>query len=248
MAKDVHVNDSIPAYALECLDEAEADAVSEHLKDCSLCRAELRAYRAVAELLAHTAALADPPLHVKAALMDRVRASMPAQPASEADSSWLARIRQFFLSTSLKRLAPAWGALSLILILVLATSNALLWYQVNQLRASSEQTPMQVVTLLGTEIVPQASGLIVISRDGRHGTLVVDDLPALDESREYQLWLIRDGQRISGGVFSVSPDGYANQWIGAPEPLTDYSAFGVTIEPAGGSLGPTGDKVLGGEF
>jgi len=107
---------------------------------------------------------------------------------------------------------------------------------------------MQIVTLLGTEIEPQASGLIVISRDGRHGTLVVDDLPALDETREYQLWLIRDGQRISGGVFSVSTDGYANQWIGAPEPLTAYSSFGVTIEPTGGSPGPTGEKVLGGEF
>lgn len=248
MAKDVHVNDLIPAYALDCLEEAEAAAVSEHLKDCSLCRAELRAYQAIAEQLAYAAALVDPPLHVKVELMDRVRAGIPAQPASEADSSWSERIGQFFLSASPKRFAPAWGAISLVLILVLATSNALLWYQVNQLRAGSEQTPMQVVALLGTEIEPQASGLIVISRDGLHGTLVVDDLPALDETREYQLWLIRDGQRISGGVFSVSPDGYANQWIGAPEPLTAYSSFGVTIEPTGGSPGPTGEKVLGGEF
>lgn len=107
---------------------------------------------------------------------------------------------------------------------------------------------MQVVALQGTDLVPRASGLIVISPDGQHGTLVVDELPALDESQEYQLWLIRDGQRTSGALFSVSEDGYGNKWIDAPEPLTNYSSFGVTIEPAGGSPGPTGEKVLGGDL
>lgn len=248
MAKDVHVDDLIPAYALDCLDGAEAVAVSEHLKDCSRCRAELRTYQAIAEQMTYSIELVDPPPQVKTQLMDRVRASISAQPASDAGSSWLERLRLFFFSASLRGLAPAWGAISLILIFILAASNAMLWYQISQLRARSEQTPMQVVSLLGTEIVPQASGLIVISRDGHHGTLVVDDLPALDETRAYQLWLIRDGHRVSGGVFSVSSDGYANQWIEAPEPLTSYSSFGVTVEPARGSPGPTGDKVLGGEF
>jgi anti-sigma-K factor RskA len=59
------------------------------------------------------------------------------------------------------------------------------------------------------------------------------------------LWLIQDGQRTSGGVFSVSDEGYGSLWISSPEPLATYSAFGITIEPAGGSPGPTGDKVLG---
>jgi anti-sigma-K factor RskA len=30
------------------------------------------------------------------------------------------------------------------------------------------------------------------------------------------------------------------------QPLKAFSTFGITIEPAGGSPGPTGDKVLGG--
>jgi anti-sigma-K factor RskA len=30
--------------------------------------------------------------------------------------------------------------------------------------------------------------------------------------------------------------------------LDAYTDFGVTVEPAGGSPGPTGDKVLGGSF
>jgi anti-sigma-K factor RskA len=107
---------------------------------------------------------------------------------------------------------------------------------------------MRTVALNGTEVVPNASGLIVISLDGEHGTLVVDGLPPLDGSHQYQLWLIDDGQRQSGGVFSVDQEGYGALWVSSPEPLSDYSAVGITIEPAGGSPGPTGDKVMGGSL
>jgi anti-sigma-K factor RskA len=104
---------------------------------------------------------------------------------------------------------------------------------------------MRVVALAGTEAAPAATGTIVISGDGEYGTLVVDGLPPLDAARQYQLWLIEDGQRTSGGVFSVSSEGYGAMEIASPEPLSRYSAFGITVEPAGGSPGPTGDKVLG---
>ena len=81
--------------------------------------------------------------------------------------------------------------------------------------------------------------------DGDHGTLVVDSLAPLGQDQQYQLWLIQDGERTDGGVFSVNPEGYGSLWVETPQPLSSYSAFGITIEPAGGSPGPTGDKVLG---
>jgi anti-sigma-K factor RskA len=117
---------------------------------------------------------------------------------------------------------------------------------------------MHTIALSGTQAAPAATGLIVISLDGHHGTLVVDRLPELDEAQQYQLWLIKDGQRDlwlikdgqrdNGGVFSVSHEGYGSVWLDSPQPLVDYSAFGVTVEPAGGSSGPTGEKVLGGSL
>ena len=107
---------------------------------------------------------------------------------------------------------------------------------------------MQVVAMVGTDAAPAAVGTLVISGDGEYGTLAVDGLAALDPDHQYQLWLIRDGQRTSGGVFSVNPEGYGALWISSPEPLSSYPAFGITIEPEGGSPGPTGDKVLGGSL
>ncbi len=104
------------------------------------------------------------------------------------------------------------------------------------------------LALTGSQFSPDAIGTLVISKDGDHGTLVVDGLPVLDGEHQYQVWLIRDGSRASGGVFSVDKFGYGALWISSPEPLKNYQAFGVTIEPTGGSPGPTGNKVLGGQF
>ena len=76
-------------------------------------------------------------------------------------------------------------------------------------------------------------------------TLSITDLPKLPADKQYQLWLIQDGQRDSGAVFSVDTNGSAQVNIDAKRPLTEYRAFGITIEPAGGSPGPTGERVLG---
>ena len=144
-------------------------------------------------------------------------------------------------------MTPAWAVASLALIGFLVISNLFLWNQVRDLSARRDES-MAVVALNGTEFAPQSSGKIVISRDGRYGTLVVDQLPELDKSQQYQLWLIQDGNRTSGGVFSVSDHGYGSLEIWSPQPLGSYGSFGITIEPSGGSPGPTGDKVLGGDL
>jgi len=78
--------------------------------------------------------------------------------------------------------------------------------------------------------------------------LMAQNLPDLDKDHQYQLWLIRDGQRTSGGVFSLSDANEGRLQVFAPGSLLFYDSFGVTIEPAGGSPDPTGEKVLGGKL
>jgi anti-sigma-K factor RskA len=100
------------------------------------------------------------------------------------------------------------------------------------------------VALAATENAPGATGILIISADGEYGSLVVQGLPDLDPDHQYQLWLIDNGERTSGGVFSVE-HGYAAIQVYAPRFLSSYQSFGITVEPAGGSSGPTGAKVLG---
>jgi anti-sigma-K factor RskA len=88
----------------------------------------------------------------------------------------------------------------------------------------------------------------MVFRDQNYGSLAVTHAPLLTEDQQYQIWLIQDGVRTSGGVFSVNEDGYGNLMVSAEQPLDSFQSFGVTIEPLGGSPQPTGEKILGGEL
>lgn len=238
MSAPTHVNDLLPAYTLDCLDEEEFVQVSEHLAACAECRVELQSYQSVADQLALAVPTAEPPARLKRRLMERVQPARRAAPAPELRPGWK------HWAALMPRITPVWGLVGLVLIVALAASNVWLWQQLNRAQGMG-QPGMQTITLMGTQAAPQATGMLIVSADGEHGTLVVDGLPYLDPERQYQLWLIQDGQRTSGGVFSVDPEGYGSLWISSPQPLSSYSGFGVTVEPAGGSPGPTGEKVLG---
>jgi anti-sigma-K factor RskA len=240
MSVEPHVNELLPAYALDCLDEGEMEQVTRHLAQCAQCRAELGVYQEVAALLPFGGELVDPPPDLKTRLMAQVQSKSRTIPQPEPSSTWIDRLLQWT-----RRSAPLWGTVSLALVILLGISNLLLWGQVRQMK-SVQPSQMQFVRMSGTDAAPTAQGVIVISTDGDHGTLVVDNLPPLQAGKQYQLWLIDDGKRIDGGVFSVDQDGYGSLWVNSPRPLVTYASFGVTIEPQGGSPGPTGQKVLGG--
>lgn len=228
-----HVFDLLPAYALGCLDHEDDLRVGEHLAGCKVCRGELESYRALVADLPFAVSESDPPPDLKETILQRARQTKRIPPAAPKIAWW-------------QRL-PSWSMVSLVLILVLGASNLLLWGRLNTLE-SRQQTSLRAVLLQGTTDAPKATGLLVISLDGVHGTLVVDRLPVLNESQQYQVWLTKDGKRTSGGVFSVDEKGYKGLYLRSPEPLASYTSVGITIEPAGGSPGPTGEKVLGGNL
>jgi anti-sigma-K factor RskA len=240
MASEEHVLDLLPAYALDSLDEQEHMQVAEHLTSCESCRAELAAYHEVVDDLPLAMVISEPPADLKDKILRRAKEESAPDHKPERSSSW-GRFTQAFRS------APTWGMVSLVLILILAASNLFLWGRLSALEKTG-QADFISVHLLGTEAATSASGLLVVSPNGEYGTLIVDGLPNLDESQQYQLWLIQDGQRTDGGVFSVSEEGYGTLVVESPKHLISYSQFGITIEPVGGSPGPTGDKVLGGQF
>jgi len=240
MTEETHVLELLPAYALDGLDEAEKRHVDEHLTGCFFCRAELRAYQDVTGQIAFLApeALPAPDLHSR--LADRIQGLKPTRPSPSH--------QQPSRPPLIRRLMPIGAIMGLVLIVALALSNLLLWQRLNHLEVLAGPLGMKAVTLQNTQEAPQASAFVIISSDGENGVLVVDELPELEAGREYQLWLVRDQETISGAVFSVDETGYRGLRIEAPELLLNYSAVRVTIEPEGGSLQPTGAEVLNGSL
>jgi anti-sigma-K factor RskA len=233
---DGHVLDLLPAHALGALEAGEASGVDEHLAACLICRAEAGTFEVVAGELSAAAPAAAPSPDLKDRLMQRAAGSRTPAAATEP-TGW---------RPALTNLLPVWGALSLALIVTLAALSLSLWQRLDRLESLAAPGGMRAFALTGSEAAPEATGFVLVGADGRNGALVVDRLAPLGEDRQYQVWLIRDGQRTSGGVFSTDAEGYRGLRIESAESLFAYSAVSVSIEPAGGSPQPTGPRVLGG--
>jgi anti-sigma-K factor RskA len=241
MNSEEHVLDYLPAYALGILEDDEALQVDRHLAVCEVCRMELRANQQVVDQLPLAVPIVETPSGLRASIQAAARES------SVKGAGVSAKVTGREPAGVFPRWMPVWGVFTLVLIVALGAINIYLW---NQLRNTPPpvQSSMQVLSLNPTDFMPGATGLMIVGGDGHVGALVVDNLPALDEDHAYQLWLINDGERVSGGVFEVSEEGYGYKYIHSDLPLLSYSGFGVTVEPAEGSPGPTGEKVLGFDF
>lgn len=238
MSDEAHIENLLPAYATGSLDADELQRVEEHLLSCWICREEASSFERIAEELSLAAPAAVPSAELKDRLMQRVQSPPPKR---QEQTSEPVSPRPFWES-----LLPVWGLASLLLIVGLAASSFILWQRVTHLESATAPGGMRAVALSATDTAPSATGFVLISADGEDGALVVDGLPPLGEGQEYQLWLIREEERTSGAIFSTDEKSYAGTRIRAPRSLLDYSAVDITIEPAGGSLQPTGAQVLGG--
>ncbi|MGI8565700.1 MAG: anti-sigma factor domain-containing protein [Pyrinomonadaceae bacterium] len=120
----------------------------------------------------------------------------------------------------------------------------------NELARQREAEPIvtapdsRVIALTGTGVAPGARGRLVYDRRGGNVIFNAYDLPPAPPGKAYQLWLIADGKPQSAGVFTTDEAGRAVLRGQVPAGGRRASAFAVTLEPAGGSSAPTGDKYL----
>jgi anti-sigma-K factor RskA len=118
-------------------------------------------------------------------------------------------------------------------------------------RAREMQAPLaspdaQATMLAGTKAAPRAHAMLAFDKRTGRTMLLAYDLPPAPEGKAYQLWFIADGHVMPGGVFTPDARGHAELRDQMPdEGLKAPSAiFAVTLEPAGGTRAPTGDKYL----
>ena len=253
-----HVLDLLPGYALGALDEDDLLLVTQHLPHCPACGGELASFCLTVDHLALAVPLQSPSIGLKGKILQQVGATVDypqrlaanpvrvARPVTPETHRW--NLAEWLRSLLDRPVMLAFSALALLLVVFLAASNLLLWRQVNELESRIPGNRVRIVQMAGTEKAPKAQGYLMIFHQENYGTLVIEDAPPLEQGFQYQLWLIKDGKRTSGGVFSVNEIGYGTLQISAGQPLDQFPAFGVTIEPAGGSPGPTGEKVLGGNL
>ena len=222
----------LPAYALGCLDEEEALLVSEHLEICPKCNEQLLEYISTVDAIAYAIPSTRPPDSLKQKLMHRIKSKAEKKSAIQSAS------KRWKWKLMWPNFSPTWTLASLALIVCLSMVNLMQWHNTQKLHIDFGEE-LLVLKMKGTYRAPQGDGTFVIGQDRKRGVLVASDLPIPDEGQQYQLWMKKNGRHVSGGVFSVTPTGYAVVEIQSKQPLSSFRSFEVTLEPHGGSSSPS---------
>jgi anti-sigma-K factor RskA len=229
-ANEHAIRDLLPGYALGCLDPEDERAVSAHLPGCSACREELGSFVQVTDRLSTSVPAAKPPARLEPRILGGIGSLAPRVSRFPRRVAW----------------RPALASMAAVFVAALVAGNLLQWTGVIRPAGRAGDTRLMTVMLAGTSDARGAYGTIVLDTADREGVLAVTGLPRLDDAHQYQLWLIRGAERRSGGVFSVDAEGYGSLLLKVPTDFRDFRAFGISIEPAGGSTAPTGAKVMAG--
>jgi anti-sigma-K factor RskA len=229
--------DALPAFALDALDPAERAAVAAHLLTCAECEAELAALYRVADGIGLEAQPVVPPALLRSRVLagiggDKEVAVPPAAPAT-ASRTW----RTWALPVAL--------AASVAVAAFALYQTSLARTELEPLRRM--ERVLGAADLVRADLVGQGSAAEASARalwsPSEGLVFTAANLPPLPLDRVYQLWTIRGSQPTSAGLLARGADGSVT-FVRDAEAAGPPDAFGVTIEPAGGSATPTLPIVL----
>ncbi|HUF99243.1 MAG TPA: anti-sigma factor [Ilumatobacter sp.] len=234
MSNDLH--HLAAAYALDALDEVERSAFEAHYPSCEICQQEVTEFRSTAVHLA-AATAATPPTSLKASVMAEVNTTRQVPPGAAvagADELTARRSRRF---ASVLAAAAAVVALVGAAVFVAATRGG---SEIDDVVAAPDAqiTQLERVTQLEGEV---GSIRLVWSPSRDQLVFYGNDLPDPGEGKVYELWAIsEEAGALSAGLFDPV-EGTVRQLVDVGD--VEPTAWGITIEPEGGSPVATTDVI-----
>ncbi|SMO77462.1 anti-sigma factor [Fodinibius sediminis] len=262
-------------YVLNALDEDERKEFEEMLAEATEEQRKLyRDLWSTAHQLAFTVEEHEPPESLKKRLMDRIQMRGQEDEAKEASSVASAvgetEIEEDERSFSWASFSAAAAFALLIVSLSLLFYSFNLSSQINnkesviadqevkiteledelqrkeEMLAILESRDVDMVLMSGLEINPNGFGKVIWDTENQQALLQVSNLPPIPTDKDYQLWLIRNNEPVSAGVFAVndSSDTFFKIEEMVQADSQSANAFAITMEPKGGMPQPTGDMYL----
>lgn len=231
------------AYAADALDEPELAAFERHLADCDACVQEVGELRATTARLAEAAA-EQPPPGLRARVLAEIATVRQDPPEAAGDDELAARRAARRWPARLFAVA---AAVLLLLSLSLTALTIRLDHRLDRLEAATDQV-QAVLAAPDARALPARPGakgaaLVVASKSRGQAVFVASGLDQPGPDRAYELWLLGPGgQPRPAGLLNLSGDGRARQLVAGS--LSGAAGIALTVEPAGGSPGPTTNPVV----
>ena len=217
-------------YVLDALPEDERARFEQHLTECGFCTNEVAELRGAAVKLATQVATPPPPA-LKADVMSAIEHIRQLPPLVPGATDEVSR-RRFSRRSVLTLAAAALGVAASGGIAIDQYRDKQEVIQANERMAAVLAEP-DARTVHGA-VKGGGQATVVTSAEADAAVVVLRDLPRLPANRTWQLWMI-DPNRTAHSVGLASGD-LTTVVEGS---VTGSIAFGLTVEPTGGSPEPT---------
>lgn len=228
------------AYALDALDDTERAAFEAAYPADPTAAAEVVEFREVAARLAASQA-APPPAALRARVLAEVAQTRQLPPVERPVTVLGVRHRGRAVKVVL---AAAAAVLLFVAGATLTTFGSSSPAFADQLADVMTRPDSQLVELPSTGAVPDSGSLRVLWSPAAQRVIVLGDGLSPGGDRVYELWLIDGAAPVPMGLLDPAADGSIRAAVGLPG---DPAAWGVTLEPRGGSPAPTGDILFLGD-
>ena len=233
----------IPAYSIGTLDPEAAKVLEAHLGTCEICQSELAAYSKVSTNLLLATPPLQPPASLRRSLQNRLTSShKDSRPISSLSFGRMALGIAFLFLLGL-------NIFTVLQIFNLQDQQAKLVRQVQ-----TGQTALSMLTYSETKTIPidtqVIGGTVLVNKERNVVVMIIWNLPSVPENQTYQAWLIDPkGNRTNAGWFRPEAgQPFTSQTILSKQALSNFTGIGITVEPAGGSNQPTGQRIFKVDF
>ncbi len=237
-SQDLHLLSA--AYALDAVDDDERTKFAAHLETCPDCQEEVAGFRRTLTRLSGASAEVPRP-DLRDNVLTTISQTRQATPWVPADIAPIGRRHA-------NRSWQGWAAAAAAVVAVAAGGFG--WQQHSQSqhirddysRAQAQTAAMQRILAepdVRAEHARNSSGSeMTVYRSARAAKAVVvpATMPALAANQVYQLWVVAKGTPLPRQVMTGRPE--------IVDGVHPGDAIAVTVEPAGGSLVPSGPPVL----
>jgi anti-sigma-K factor RskA len=223
---DIEIHHLGAAYALDALDEHERIAFEAHYGSCEICRTDVREFRETAAELGRLTE-SGPPADLRARVMSDITTTRQLSPLPPVVVNLADR----------RRAHPVRVALSIAAAAVMFVAGALV-FGARGTDGFDDQVAQILTSPNGrvTQLVGAGDGSFTVAWSGNRAAVIGHGLAYPGAGFAYELWLIDADGANALRLLDGAPDGDIERIIeidGTP------AAWGVTIEPKGGSLTPT---------
>ncbi len=234
--------DHLIPYIANELKESEHMAFVEHLKNCTDCKKEYQELSQAWHALPFDYTEIEVPESLKGEVLgfvfDHKRRSVP-----ETFMTKMSKLAMMLKS----QFTPVSASIVVVLLLAIIGFGIA---NVQDKNRHAENIPIEILAAIPLKAAnhshPGTNGIAYIVQQGSEKNLVVQvhELPSVEASQVYQVWLLKNGTRENGGIFKpdLHGSGILTYQLAAGQ---TFDQIGITVEPDANSNQPRGEKIAG---